>query len=135
MQKNTASKENRQSERIIPDKKTPVIIDINGTNFIDILKAVNISLGGLKVSVAHGFKGCEIDKQVQLAIKLPDPINKSFSATGKIKHISGDAFGVNFISMHKHAKQMLRKYILFHQKNNSSKKSIWKSIRYHCGLY
>ena len=131
MQKNIITRDNRQYERITPNKSAPIIIDINGSNFIDILKAGDISLGGVKISVAHGFKGCEIDKQVQLAIKLPTPINKSFSATGKIKHISGDSFGVNFLSMHNHGQQMLRKYILFHQKDNST----WKSIRYFCHLY
>jgi len=135
MQNKNTLNENRQYERIIPDKKTPIIIDINGSNFIDILKAGNISLGGINISVAHEFKGCEIDKQVNLAIKLPAPINKSFSATGKIKHISGKAFGVRFISMHQRGKKMLRKYILFHQINSSPQKSIWKSFRYFCHLY
>ena len=131
MQKNIASRENRQYERITPIAKAPIIIDINGTNFIDIFRAGNISLGGVSISVAHGFKGCEIEKQVNLAIKLPEPVNKSFSATGNIKHISGDAFGVNFLSIHQHGQKMLRQYILFHQKNTS----IWKSIRYYFHLY
>ncbi|MFV2059242.1 MAG: PilZ domain-containing protein [Gammaproteobacteria bacterium] len=131
MQTNIASKENRRFERVTPESGEPIIVDINGTNFIDILKAGNISLGGVNISVVHGFKGCEIEKQVNLAIKLPDPVNKSFSATGKIKHISGDAFGVNFLSMHKHGEKMLRQYLLYHQKE----KSTWKSIRYFCHLF
>jgi len=131
MQKKIATRDNRQYERVVPVRSEPIIIDINGANFIDILKAGNISLGGIMISVAHEFKGCEIDKHVNLAIKLPTPINKSFSATGKIKHISGDAFGVNFISIHEHGQQMLRKYILFHQKKTST----WKTVRYICHLY
>jgi hypothetical protein len=131
MQKNIASKENRRYERVTPKPSAPIIIDINGTNFIDVLKAGNISLGGVNISVVHGFKGCEIEKQVNLAIKLPNPVNKSFSATGKIKHISGDAFGVNFLSIHKHGEKMLRQYLLYHQKQNST----WKSIRYFCHFF
>lgn len=135
MQKNIISHENRQFDRIVPDLKEPIIIDINGTNFIDILRAGNISLGGINISVVHGFKGCDIDKQVNLAIKLPKPINKSFSATGKIKHISGDSFGVNFHSMNKHGQKMLRQYILYKQINNSKSKPLWKSFRYFIHMY
>lgn len=135
MQTNIANRESRQYERITPGKAEPVIIDINGANFIDILTVGNISLGGVSVVVAHGFKGCEIAQQVRLVIKLPVPVNQSFSAAGAIKHVSGDAFGVEFISMHKQAEQMLRKYILFQQVHNASRKPIWKSIRYFCHLY
>jgi len=131
MQKNIAPDENRQYQRIKPNQNTPIIIDINGSNFIEIVKARNISLGGINILVAHEFRGCEIEKQVKLEIKLPTPVNHCFSATGKIKHISGDDFGVNFLSMNKKGFRMLTKYLLFHQQEFS----FWKKIRYLCHWY
>jgi hypothetical protein len=131
MQEIISNQYSRDEHRITPNQRDPIIIDISGTNFIEILRAENISLGGIKILVAHEFRGCEINKQVKLAIKLPLPVNKSFSATGKIKHLTNSTFGIHFISFHKQGLQLLRKYISYHERE----KSTWNTIRYFCHLY
>lgn len=117
--------------RITPSKNAPIIVDINGINFIDIFHATDISDGGIRITVAHGFQGCEINKQVSIAIKLPYPVNKSFTTIGLIKHLSGKSFGIHFLATPSRSKHLIKKYILFHTKQYS----LWNKIRYRFHLY
>ena len=97
-------REKRVHERIKPDPKHPIEIQIMGKNFIDILNAEDISEGGIGIIVPHKFEGCDIDSPVELVITLPP--DNCFKAQGKIRHYSQQLtdkgiFGVEFTDMKK----------------------------------
>lgn len=116
--------EKREHLRVTPRPDSPIIIDINGENFVEILHAQNISIGGISVFVPHGFQGCEINKQVNLVIKLPKPIKKSFCVAGKIKHLSHNYFGVDFIALGEENRTRIEKYIAHMTHHESWRKQL-----------
>ena len=77
-------KNRRRYFRAVPEEGHPIHLDINGENFIEILTAVSISQKGIGIRVPHGFKGCKINKQVELVLSLPNPINQSIQIFGNI---------------------------------------------------
>jgi c-di-GMP-binding flagellar brake protein YcgR len=102
----------RKNIRIQPCKKEPIRVDINGDNFIDILNAVDISMGGIGIFVSHGFKGCHIDHKVSFILELPMEDKRRFvEVRGQIKHVSGARFGVCFESLSGSARANIRRYI------------------------
>jgi len=96
---------------VVPEKDHPVRIDINGENFIDILMAKNISIGGVGIHVPYRFEGCEINKIVSLMVQLPEPYNYSFSVPGKIVHVTGNVFGGIFLDLKIPDKKLLKDFI------------------------
>lgn len=101
----------RQHPRVRPDNGKPVIIDLNGEDFIDILHARDISEGGVGILVPHQFAQCRVDEEVRLMITLPAPVNATVKATGKIRHKSGDAFGVRFTQVSNGDRAKIRQYV------------------------
>ncbi len=105
-------KHKRNQTRVIPDPQHPVIIDLVGENFIDILKAKDIGEGGLSVYVPYQFAGCMIDHEIELIITLPT--FRSFKTGGLIRHKGekqGYYFGIAFTHIDESDLEKLRGYI------------------------
>ncbi len=86
---------------------------INGENFLDILEALDISVGGIGISVPHMFDGCKIENDVSLVITIPFPVMKSIAVAGKVKHIKGKDFGVTFVSIKGIDKKLVEEYVVY----------------------
>ncbi len=105
-------KHKRNQVRVIPDTLNPVIIDLVGENFIDILRAKDIGEGGLSVYVPYQFAGCIIDREIELIITLPEV--RSFKTRGMIRHKGqkqGFYFGISFTQIEQKDLEKLKGYI------------------------
>jgi len=120
----------RKYYRLTPEPWAPIRVDINGEGFIEVVKAVDIGEGGIRVTIPHRFQGCHVDEPVSLIICLPDPVNKHFSVQGKIKHVANDSFGVRFLDLDDKARAQIRRYIGMGVRS----RSIWDYIRYLLGM-
>lgn len=90
----------------------PIIIDLVGENFIDVLKAKDIGEGGLSVYVPYQFEGCIIDREIELVVTLPG--SRSFKTRGMIRHKGekqGFYFGIAFTQIDKDDLGALKNYI------------------------
>ena len=97
---------------MVPDPQHPVIIDLIGENFIDVLRAKDIGEGGLSVYVPYRFDGCIIDREIELIITLPQV--RSFKATGMIRHKGQKQdffFGISFMRVEGENLEKLQGYI------------------------
>jgi hypothetical protein len=130
IEEKTAGENQRQYFRVSPQRGAPVRDDINGDDFIEVIKAVDISEGGIRIIVPHRFEGCHTNEPVSLIICLPAPINKELSVKGKIKHVSKDSFGVHFIGLDHKARAEVRRYIGTEIRN----RSLWDYVRYLLGI-
>lgn len=101
----------REFMRVVPDRHAPVRVHINGDGFIEVTNAVDISEGGIRISVKHRFAGCHVDLPASIIIYLPAPVARHFSARGRIRHVLGDSFGVQFIGMSPADRALVRNYI------------------------
>lgn len=101
----------RNFERVVPERHAPVRVDINGEAFIEVTNAVDISEGGIRISVRHRFAGCDVDQPASVIVYLPAPINRHFSVMGRIKHVLGDSFGVQFATLSAADRALLRRYV------------------------
>jgi c-di-GMP-binding flagellar brake protein YcgR len=111
--------ERRKHIRILPERNHPISVDINGENFIEVLKAIDISEGGVGISVPSELKGCYTDMPVTLVISLPQPEEYLFSVLGKIKHVANKKFGVIFLNLDKTSLMKIRRYIAYRIKSES----------------
>jgi hypothetical protein len=127
---NKAGSERRKYLRVIPDHRYPVRVDINGANFIDILYAVDISEGGLGVRVNHRFTGCDLGESISFIIDIPLPRHVLLHGAGKIRHISGDHFGIVFNPLPPQLRAHIRNYIALQVRE----KSRWSWFQYKLGL-
>jgi hypothetical protein len=109
----------RQHKRVLPDGDQPVGVDINGENFVEILTAKDISVGGLSISVPHMFQGCDINTPVSVIVTLPAPVNKTFQVGGMIKHISNSLYGIEFTGLEDCWRKEIKKYISSRRSNES----------------
>lgn len=90
----------RRTPRVRPASGRPIEVQLEGTDFLDIFRAEDISEGGMKVVVPHLFEGCDVDREIDLIVKLP--AIRAFSARGRIRHRRTDAvttFGVEFTKL------------------------------------
>jgi c-di-GMP-binding flagellar brake protein YcgR len=98
--------------RVQADPSAPVRVDIMGRGFLDVLSARDISVGGLGISVPHGFEGCDIDSEVELIVTLGR--TRPFKTRGAIRH-HGQAgqrlFGVEFTALSAEQQQAIEAYI------------------------
>lgn len=111
--------ERRKHIRVLPERNHPISVDINGENFIEVLKAIDISEGGVGISVPSELKGCYTDMPVTLVISLPQPEEYLFSVLGKIKHVANKKFGVIFLNLDKTSLMKIRQYIAYRIKSES----------------
>lgn len=103
--------EKRRTIRVTPEPDHPVHIDLIGNDFIKVTIAENVSKEGVGICVPHGFRGYNLDTLVDILVKLPGPIDYSFSTTVKITHLQGNNFGAQFESMEKEDRKNLHAYI------------------------
>jgi hypothetical protein len=106
-----ANENRREYVRVIPQPHAPVRVDINGDDFIEVINAVDISEGGIRLSVKHRFEGCHVDRPASFIVYLPAPINKLFRFEGQIMHVHDDSFGVRFTNLDKASRALVRKYV------------------------
>jgi hypothetical protein len=104
-------KNRRRYFRAAPEEEHPIHLDINGENFIEVLTAASISQKGIGIRVPHGFKGCKINKPVELVLSLPYPINQDILISGEIKYVANLMFGVIFTKTSSENNKMIRQYI------------------------
>lgn len=80
------------------DPTAPIRVDIMGNGFLDVLKARDISVGGLGIWVPHGFAECDLASEVDLIVTLGRA--RPFKARAVIRHYSKTendrVFGVEF---------------------------------------
>jgi hypothetical protein len=121
----------RDGIRIVPSHNEPIKININGENFIDILQANDISIGGIGITVTHGFKNCNLNAMVSFIIELPIDEKKSIiKVQGVITHVSGNRFGVAFKNLPEMSRFTIKKYIA----SKIKEESIIEWVRYKVGL-
>jgi hypothetical protein len=113
-----------------PEHNAPVRVDINGADFIETLKAVDISENGIGIIVPHKFQGCHVDQPASFVIHLPQPINKFFRVDGMIRHVRNQSFGVRFTNLNDKSRALIRSYIALGVK----KRGWWDYFRYMMGL-
>ena len=101
----------RRHIRVKPEKTHPIGVDINGDGFIDMLKAIDISIGGIRSNMPHMFEGCRTNRTISVVISLPTPGCKSFLVDGKIGHIDNKAFGIQFLGLEEAHRKMIKTYI------------------------
>lgn len=101
----------RGALRVRPEARAGVTVHINGSDFIEIQKVLDLSEGGIRLRVPHRFEGCHIDGVVGLVIALPLADMQSFRLEGRIRHLSEDTFGIQFVNCSEKARQLLRRYI------------------------
>ena len=84
-----------------------------GRGFLDVLSARDISVGGLGISVPHGFAGCDLYSEVELIVTLGR--SRPFKARGSIRHHgkagSEDVFGVEFSALSAEQQEAIELYI------------------------
>jgi len=105
-------KHKRYQIRVLPDPLHPIIVDLVGENFIDVLKVKDIGEGGLSVYVPYQFDGCRIDREIDLVVTLPDA--RSFKTGGVIRHKGerqGFYFGIAFTHIGREDMEKLKSYI------------------------
>lgn len=101
----------RKGIRVAPDARASVTVHLNGPDFVEIQKALDIGEGGVRLRVPHRFEGCHIDDPVTLVISLPLAGMPPFQLEGRIRHAGNDTFGVQFSNVRASARQLLRRYI------------------------
>ena len=121
-----ARKRRHRFIRVAPNQESPVRVDINGGGIIEVMKALDISEGGICIRVTHRFKGSDMDEPVSFIIYLPDPINQFFRVEGRIKHVRNDLFGVQFTNLSDKSRTLIRRYVA----RWLQKRRLWDFIRY-----
>ena len=101
----------RQHIRVQPERGSPIEVDINGEDFIEVLRAVDISMGGMGINVAHLFKGCRINRSVAVIVTLPTSGGRGFQVDGRIRHVKDHRFGIQFVGLADADRKQLREYI------------------------
>ncbi len=85
-----------------------------GKDFLDVLHAADISIGGVAVEVPHQFRDCAIDEEVRIVTKLPK--QDAFSAKGTIRHLmrgkkESKRFGIEFTIISDRDRDRIEKYV------------------------
>ena len=97
---------------IVNDDNESIRIDIVGKNYVDIVKARDISFSGIAVSVPHFIIDCKIGEIVDCIISLPH--KREIKAKGKIKQVgekSNFYFGIEFTKMDKQSETYLKDFL------------------------
>jgi c-di-GMP-binding flagellar brake protein YcgR len=106
-------KEQRRHARVIPMTHEPVEVQVMGGAFLEVVTALDISVGGVCIDVAHGFSQPEMSEKVQLILTLPG--KKSFKAQGTIRHLTvaggSGCFGVEFTELDPVHRKMIETYV------------------------
>ncbi len=92
----------RRFPRVRPFSNQPILVQIIGEDFIERLRAKDISEGGVSVQVAHLFQGCKVEAEVDLIVTLPG--HRPFQTKAEIRHTKKEesaqgTFGVKFLEL------------------------------------
>jgi hypothetical protein len=104
--------EKRLHVRVVPSSAEPVRVQLVGNDFVEMLKARDISVGGLSVFIPHALQGCNIDNEIQVVVALPAV--KPFLLRGIIRHReSGERgfFGIQFTKISDRDRLRLEEYV------------------------
>lgn len=109
-----APTERRRFKRVRPAPGDKLEIQLIADGFIDFCSGRDISEGGASICVPHGFRGCNINAEIELVIKLPS--HKPFRVAGRICHLSDTEtskgfFGILFTSIPGSALNAIRAYV------------------------
>jgi c-di-GMP-binding flagellar brake protein YcgR len=103
----------RIHRRVKPHPAQPIEIQVLGNGFIEVLKARDISVGGIGIYVPHGFAGCDIDSELQIVVKLHGA--KPFMTQARVRNLakSGDSafFGVEFTQLSRADHERIERYV------------------------
>ena len=84
-----------------------------GGAFLEVVMALDISVGGVCIHVAHGFTPPEMSEHVQLILTLPG--KKPFMAKGAIRHLTvaggSGRFGVEFTELEPVHRTVIENYV------------------------
>jgi hypothetical protein len=84
-----------------------------GTDFLELLEARDISVGGVGIQVDHSLQDCDLNSEVKLVIELPD--RRPFLASGYLVHKTADrqftVFGIRFSHLPQDAVECLEEYV------------------------
>lgn len=121
----------REFVRVAPAPGAPIRVDINGEDFIEVLRAQDLGEGGIRIRVPHQFKGCHIDSRVSVVISLPAPVACTLRLDGRIRHAVADTFGVHFLEVDPPSRAALRRYVAARLR---SERGFWHWLAYRLGL-
>ena len=103
----------RKHPRVLPLVRKPVEIQLMGSDFLEVLHAHDISVGGVGIRVDHAFSGYDLSSEIQLLIKLPG--KRSFIAQGLVRHKATkegwEIYGVEFTSLPPEGETDLAAYV------------------------
>ncbi|EMY60273.1 type IV pilus assembly protein PilZ [Leptospira terpstrae serovar Hualin str. LT 11-33 = ATCC 700639] len=107
--------EKRKHVRVQPLEKEPVEIHLMGTALLDVLKASDISVGGVGVIAPNHFDEWDMNETVEILVALPGDL-EDFLARGVIKQIGKKSkeigvYGVQFTEIGPKGKQDLQVYV------------------------
>lgn len=107
----TSNSDRRRFTRVTPRPQEPITVQLIGEGFIEMLRARDISVGGLAVSIHHDVHPEALTSEVQVIISLPGTL--SFSAKGMVRHISAakQMFGVQFTVLRDQDRQAIERYV------------------------
>jgi hypothetical protein len=103
----------RKHPRVRPLVRKPVEVQLMGSDFLEVLPAHDISVGGVGIRVDHAFSGCDLSAEIRLLIKLPG--KRSFIAQGLVRHTATkegwEIYGVEFTHLPPEAEAELGVYV------------------------
>lgn len=107
--------EKRKYVRVQPLEKEPVEIHLMGTALLDVLKASDISMGGVGVIAPNHFDEWDMNETIEILVALPGDL-EDFLARGVIKQIGKKSketglYGVQFTEIGPKGKQDLQVYV------------------------
>lgn len=89
-------RERRLHPRVLPRPAEPIKVQLIGDGFVELLRARDISISGLAVTITHEIDVGLMASEIQILLALPG--EKAFTAYGNVRHISKErgVFGVQF---------------------------------------
>ncbi|MCB9558212.1 MAG: PilZ domain-containing protein [Deltaproteobacteria bacterium] len=103
----------RKHPRARPSRSAPIEVQLMSDDFLEVVNALDISIGGMALQVGHCFEGYDIAAEVTILLKLPG--TRAIMAKGKIMHTrrSGDAgvFGVQFTELSDDQRTTIADYV------------------------
>ncbi|BDA79431.1 hypothetical protein LPTSP3_g23610 [Leptospira kobayashii] len=109
------SQDKRKFVRVIPEEKEPVEVHLMGSVLLDVLKARDLSLGGIGIVAPNHFEEWDMNEKIEILVALPGDL-ADFLARGVIKQIGKKSkeegiYGVQFTEIGPKGKQDLQVYI------------------------
>lgn len=102
----------KPAARARPAGDEPVLVQIMGEGFLDVLAARDISASGMSIVVPHRFEDCDLDRAVELVVTLPG--ERPFMTCGRIVHRTKTAenfFGVEFENLSRDHRKRITSYV------------------------